>query len=330
MYELRKDILLGRWVAVAKESKTLEEYEIQHENNGETSCVLCAGREAETRAEITAIKEENKWRARVIPNFSPILQVEGELGRKGFGMYDKMNNIGANEIVIESPEHDKRPEDIGLGQMLKVITLYRERLADLERDARLRYALIYKNSGKSAGAEYTHSHSEIIATPVIPNRIKGELDSAKQYHAYKERCIFCDIIREELRVGDRVVFETRDFIAFTLFAPRFPFEFWILPKRHNCAFQEINSSEMEDLSLMLSTMLKKMRKILKDPPYNYFIHTAPNRVPRRDHWHTLGEDFHWHLEVMPRLFRRSGFEWGSGFYIIATSPEDAAKYYREA
>lgn len=330
MYELRKDILLGRWVAVAKESKAPEEYEAQHENNGGPSCVLCAGREAETRAEITSLREDNKWRARVIPNFNPILQVEGELGRKGIGMYDKMNNIGANEIVIECPEHDKRPEDIGLGQMLKVITLYRERVADLERDTRLRYALIYKNSGKAAGAEFTHSHSEIIATPVIPNRIKGELDSAKQYYGYKERCIFCDIIREELRVGDRVIFETRDFIAFTLFAPRFPFEFWILPKRHSCAFQEINPSEMEDLSLMLTTMLKKMRKILKEPPYNYFIHTAPNRVPRRDHWHTLGEDYHWHLEVLPRLFRRSGFEWGSGFYIITTSPEDAAKYYREA
>lgn len=330
MYELRKDILLGRWVAVAKKSKAPEEYGLQHEIDGGHSCVLCVGREAETSHEITSIREGNKWRARVIPKFDPILQVEGELGRKGIGMYDKMNNIGANEVVIECPEHNKRPEDIGLGQMLKVITLYKERAADLERDGRLRYALIYKNSGKAAGAEFTHSHSEIIATPVIPNRVKGELDNAKQYYGYKERCIFCDIISEELRVGERIVFETRDFIAFTLFAPRFPFEFWILPKRHNCAFQEIHQSEMEDLSLMLSTMLKKMRKVLKEPAYNYFIHTAPNRVPRRDHWHTLGEDFHWHMEVIPRLFRRSGFEWGSGFYIITTSPEDAAKYYREA
>ncbi|HAM53134.1 MAG TPA: hypothetical protein DCP92_21460 [Nitrospiraceae bacterium] len=137
-------------------------------------------------------------------------------------------------------------------------------------------------------------------------------------------------MREELRVGDRVISETKDFLAFSLFAAKFPFEFWILPKKHLCSFQEISAAEMEDLSLMLATMLKKMRSILKDPPYNYVIHTVPNRIPRHDQWHTIGEDFHWHMEVMPRLLRTSGFEWGSGFYILTTSPEDAAKYLREA
>lgn len=330
MYELRKDPLLGRWVAIAKESRSPDEYDIPGGNDKETSCVLCPGREAETPPEITAVREGGKWLARVIPNFNPVFQIEGELGRKGVGMYDKMNNVGANELIIESPEHDKQPEDIGVEHMLKVIKLYRERVADLEKDPRLRYILIYKNSGKAAGATYTHPHSELVATPVIPKRIKEELDGAKQYYNYKERCIFCDIVREELRFGERVIFETGDFISFSLFAPKFPFEFWILPKRHGCAFQDISTTEMEDLSLMFYTMLKKLRKLLKEPPYNFFIHTAPNRVPRRNHWHTLGDDFHWHIEVIPRLLRRSGFEWGSGFYILPTSPEDATKYLREA
>ena len=330
MHELRKDPLLGRWVAVMSESKHPSHYDIFHENSGETSCVLCLGREKETPPEITAISEGGKWLVRVIPNLSPVFQVEGELGRKGLGMYDRMNSIGANEIVIESPEHSRQPEEMGTEQMLRIIKVYRNRVADLEKDARLRYILIFKDSGKGAGAVYTHPHSEVVATPVIPKGIKEELDGAKEYYAYKERCVFCDMMREELRLGERVIFETSDFIAFSPFAPRFPFEFWILPKRHTCAFQEIRDNEMENLGLVLTIMIKKMKKTLNNPPYNYVVHTVPNRVPRRDHWHTLGEDFHWHIEVIPRLLRRSGFEWGSGFYILNTSPEDTARYLREA
>ncbi|MDI6744272.1 MAG: HIT domain-containing protein [Thermodesulfovibrionales bacterium] len=333
MHELRKDPLMNRWIAVMSDSMPPGEYHLQEEEAKESECILCSGREKETPPEITAIRgngsnpNEPGWLARVIPSFKPILHVEGDLGRRGVGMYDRMNSIGANEIIIETPEHNKSTE---FERMIRVVSLYKERIADLEKDLRLRYILIYKNSGREAGAVYSHPHSQLIATPIIPRRIKEELDGAKQYYSYKERCIFCDIIREELRYGQRVIFETKKFIAFCPYAQRSSFEFRIIPKRHSCAFQEINSEEIEDLALMLSAMLKKLGAILKNPPYNYVIHTAPNMIPRRDHWHTLGEDFHWHIEVMPRLTRVSGFEWGSGFYVITTSPEDAAKYLREA
>ncbi|MBI1811531.1 MAG: DUF4921 family protein [Nitrospirae bacterium] len=336
MHELRKDPLMNRWVAVMSDSMAPGEYNLQEEKAKESECILCSGREKETTPEITAIRgngslpNEPGWLARVIPSFKPILHVEGDLGRRGVGMYDRMNSIGANEIIIETPEHNKADGDIGFEQMIRVVSLYKERIADLEKDLRLRYVLIYKNSGREAGAVYSHPHSQIIAMPIIPRRIKEELDGAKQYYSYKDRCIFCDIIREELRYGQRVIFETKKFIAFCHYAQRFSFEFCIMPKRHSCAFQEINSEEMEDLGLMLSAMMKKLGTILKNPPYNYVMHTAPNMIPRRNHWHTLGEDFHWHIEVMPRLTRVSGFEWGSGFYVITTSPEDAAKYLREA
>jgi UDPglucose--hexose-1-phosphate uridylyltransferase len=330
MHELRKDPLLSRWVAVMSDSKSPEDYAIHPENSEETSCVLCPGREKETPPEIAATREGNKWWTRVIPNFKPVLHVEGELGRKGMGMYDKMNSIGANEIIIESPEHNKSPDEMGTEQMVRVIRIYSDRVTDLEKDERLRYIHIFKNSGKGAGAAYAHPHSEIMATPIIPKLVKEELDGAKQYYAYKERCIFCDIMREELRVGERLIFETRDFLAFSPFAPKFPFEFWILPKKHGCAFQNIGESEKEDLGTMLLTVLRKMRRVLKDSPYNYVIHTAPNRIPRRNHWHTLGDDFHWHIEIIPRLLRTSGVEWGSDFYVLTTSPEDAAQYLREA
>ncbi len=330
MHELRKDPLLGRWVAVLSDSLPPSEYQVSVENSPESECILCPGREGETPPEIAAIREGDKWYVRVIPHLRPVFQIEGDLGRRGLGMYDKMNNIGANEIVIESPEHNLPPEDMGNGQVYRILSIYWNRLAELEKDARLRYVFIYKNYGKAAGAIFSHPHSQVIATPIIPKRIKEELDGAKQYFAYKERCIFCDIMREELRLAERVIYETRDFIAFSPYAPKFPFEFWILPKRHSCAYQEIFDSELEDLSIMMVTMLRKLKKILNNPPYNFVIHTAPNRIPRKDHWHTLGEDFHWHIEVMPRLIRMSGFEWGSGFYVLQTSPEEGAKYLREA
>ncbi len=336
MHELRKDPLMNRWVAVMSDSMAPGEYHLTEDGTKESECILCPGREKETPPEITAIRgngslpNEPGWLARVIPSFKPILNVEGDLGRRGVGMYDRMNSIGANEIIIETPEHNKASVDIGFEQMIRVVSLYKERINDLEKDSRLRYILIYKNSGRAAGALYSHPHSQIIAMPIIPRRIKEELDGAKQYYSYKERCIFCDIIREELRYGQRVIFETKKFIAFCPYAQISSFEFRIIPKRHSCAFQEINSEEIEDLALMLSAMMKKLGTILKNPPYNYIIHTAPNMIPRRNHWHTLGEDFHWHIEVMPRLTRVSGFEWGSGFYVVTTSPEDAAKYLREA
>ncbi len=335
IHELRKDPLLGRWIAVMNEPKSPSGYlSFPHEEGGK-SCVLCAGREGETPGEIMVVTRINpaepskRWWTRVIPNFSPLFQVEGDLGRRGEGMYDKMNSIGANEIIIESPEHLVRPEDMGVDQMVRVIMTYRDRVADLEKDPRLRYTLIYKNSGTEAGAVYSHPVSYLVSTPIIPKRVKEELDGAKQYYNYKERCIFCDIVQEELRLGSRVILETRNFVAFCPYASKFPFESWIVPKRHNCAFQDIRAEEMQDMALILSSVLRKLRAVFDGLAFNYFIHSAPNRIPRKNHWHTLGEDFHWHLEIMPRLLRTSGFEWGSGFYILPTSPEHASQYLRE-
>jgi len=333
IHELRKDPLLGRWVAVLNQPRPPQQYAYAAETGTEESCIFCTGREQDTLGEIHSIPRSSepskRWWTRVVPHASPVFRIEGELGRRGEGMYDKMNGVGASEVIVEAPDHAVRPEDMGLEQMMRVIRTYRDRAADLERDARLRYTLIYKNSGAGAGAVCSHAISYIASTPVIPKRVKEELDGAKQYFAYKERCIFCDIVREELRVGSRVVLETRHFVAFCPYASKFPFESWIVPKRHHCAFQEISGEETEDMAFVLTTMLQKLRSCFNGPPFNYFIHSAPNRIPRKDHWHTLGEDFHWHLEIMPRLLQTSGFEWGSGFYILPTSPEAAANHLKE-
>ncbi len=329
--------MLGRWIAVLHNSLPPSAYsgENSPEPKMEESCILCPGKESETPGEIMRIPDTSssshreKWWTRVVPHFQPVFKVEGDLGRRGEGMYDKMNSIGANELIIESPYHNIQPEDLGLEQMTRVIRTYRDRMADLEKDSRLRYTLIYKNHGRAAGEYGRHPVSHLASTPIIPKRVKEELDGAKQYFNYKERCIFCDVLREELRVGSRVINETRHFTAFCPYASKFPFETWILPKRHNCLFQECRHDELEDLALILSYALKKLRTLFPGLSYNYFIHSAPNRIPLKDHLHTLGEDYHWHMEIMPRFLRTTGFEWGSGFYILPTSPEDAAKYLRE-
>ncbi len=329
MNELRKDILLGRWVVILSNSCKPEDYSIpQDYKEPDEGCILCPENSTGMK-EIFSLKEGSQWMVRVIPNPDQVLQVEGDLKRRGVGIYDAMNSIGANEIIIESPRHNMPPEEIGDEQMKRIVSVYRSRLEDLEKDARLRYILIYKNHGFMAGARYSHPHSLLMATPIIPKRLKEELDGAKDYYSYKERCIFCDIMHEELTKGERVIMETQHFVLFCPFAPRFPFEVWLMPKRHNCAMHESTHEELNELGILLGGLIKKMKRLFGDLPYNYVIHTAPNRIPRRDHWHTLGDDFHWHIEFMPRLLRTGGFEWGSGFYVIQTSPEDSAKYLRE-
>jgi len=337
VHELRKDILLGRWVEVMSESKEPSEYRLPiAEAANEKNCALCAGREAETPHEIISIRRQgtqpNKsgWWVRAIPSFAPLFKVEGNLERRGVGLYDRMNSIGANEILIESPEHAVKPEDMGIEQMVRVIRLYRDRIMDLNKDLRLRYILISRSSIIDTLMTISHPVSSLVATPVIPKKIKDELENAKQYYDYKERCIFCDILREELKVGDRIILETRNFLCFCPYASSFPFESWIIPKKHSCDFQEISQEEIEDMGFVLMSVLKKFRAVFQgEVPLSYFLHTAPNRVPRRNHWYTLGDDYHWHLEIVPRLVKRSGFELGSGLFILTTSPEKAANFLRE-
>ncbi len=339
MSRLRKDPIVGRWIIVNTERpKKPEEYATIQEPPDDIlsdECPFCGGNEAKTPHEIASFRPENAppdaagWWVRVIPSKYPVLHIEGNLEREGSGIYDWMNGIGAHEIIIESPRHGLRMEELPESQVEKVLWAYRDRILDLERDSRLRYVLVFKNQGWSAGAVLNHPHSQLVATPVIPKFVKEKLDGAKSYYDYKERCIFCDIIRQELQSAERVVEETRHFLVCVPFAPRFPFEIWLYPKKHLCSYVDTTKEELMDLARTLRRTLQRIGHVLNNPPYNFMLYTAPNRVPRRGHWHTLNDDFHWHLEIMPRLVRTDGFEWGAGFYINPTPPEDAARYLRD-
>jgi UDPglucose--hexose-1-phosphate uridylyltransferase len=329
--ELRKDPITGRWVIIATEraKRPTDFVRDRVEIRGSGFCPFCYGNESKTPPEIIAYRTDGStrnspgWTLRVVPNKFPALGIEGSLSRQGEGLYDKMSGIGAHEVIIETPDHQKTLAMISPRQIEDVLWAYRDRIIDLKKDRRFKYIMIFKNHGEAAGASLEHTHSQLIALPVVPKRVREETDGAREYFNFKERCIFCDIIRQETESGIRVIADTPAFIAVAPFAPRFPFEIWIIPRVHQSAFEDSQKQEFEQLAVMLKDMLMRLDKVLDYPAYNYIIHTSP--IPE-----SPNEHYHWHLEIMPKLTKIAGFEWGTGFHINPTPPEESAKFLREA
>ena len=331
MPELRKDPITGRWVIIATErAKRPSDFvrdKVQIRGSG--FCPFCYGNESKTPPEIIAYRSDGSlrnspgWSLRVVANKFPALGIEGSLNRQGEGLYDRMSGIGAHEVIIETPDHQKTLAMLSPRQIEDVLWAYRDRILDLKKDRRFKYIMIFKNHGEAAGASLEHTHSQLIALPVVPKRVREETDGAHDYFNFKERCIFCDIIRQESESGIRVIADTPAFIAVAPFAPRFPFEVWIMPRVHQSAFEDSQRQEFEQLALILKDMLMRLDKVLDFPAYNYIIHTSP--IPE-----SPNEHYHWHLEIMPKLTKIAGFEWGTGFHINPTPPEESAKFLREA
>lgn len=330
MSELRRDPITGRWVIIAVErGKRPTDFispSVQRKKSG--FCPFCPGNEYTTPPEILAFRPPDTkpntpgWRLRVMPNKFPALQTEGELNKIGEGIFDKMNGIGAHEVIVETPEHFQSLSTMTVKAFEDVLWAYYFRLSDLKRDKRFKYVMIFKNEGEVAGASLEHTHSQLIALPIVPKLVKEEIDSARHYFEFKERCIFCDLISQELDDGRRVVYQNKGYIALSPYASRSPFETWILPKKHEPDFYPPRDS-FSDLADILQMILKKLDRILDVPPYNFVIHTSI----LYDEGH---EFYHWHLEILPKLTHIAGFEWGSGFYINPTPPEEAARFMREA
>ncbi|HEY6971109.1 MAG TPA: galactose-1-phosphate uridylyltransferase [Candidatus Angelobacter sp.] len=331
MPELRKDPVTGRWVIISTDrSKRPSDFSrepvvIKPAN----FCPFCPGNEGRTPPEIMAYRpgENGKrdvpgWNLRVVPNKFPALGIEGDLDRQADGMFDKMNGIGAHEVVIETPHHMETLATMPVKRVEDVFWAFRDRILDLKQDRRFKYIMVFKNFGEAAGASLEHPHSQLIALPILPKQVVEELEGSKRYFANKERCIFCDIIRQETEMHVRVAAENTDFVTICPYAPRFPFETWILPKRHESAFENSPSHIYENLARMLRGMLIKAFHVLDNPAYNLVLHTSPIQENTNDY-------YHWHLEIIPKLTKTAGFEWGTGFYINPTPPEEAAKFLRE-
>jgi UDPglucose--hexose-1-phosphate uridylyltransferase len=307
--ELRKDPIVGRWVIISTDrAKRPTDFLRDKVQNKGGFCPFCYGNESKTPPEVLAYRPGQNgglpaqrdtpgWSVRVVPNKFPALGIEGNLNRQADGMFDKMNGLGAHEVIIETPDHNANLAQLPEKRIEDVMWAFRDRIIDLKKDKRFKYILIFKNHGEIAGASLEHSHSQLIALPILPKQVVEELEGAKQYYIYKERCVFCDIIRQEIDNGIRVVAEN--------------------------GFENSSSKMYENLAKAIKTLLTKADLVLDNPAYNLVLHTSPLQDAQNDH-------YHWHMEFMPKLTKTAGFEWGTGFYINPTPPEEAARFLREA
>jgi len=338
MSELRRDPVIGRWVIIAPErAHRPDQIAMPRRTRRPGPCVFCNGQENRDPNEIYALRASGTapntpgWQVRVLPNKYPVLRIEGKLEREGVGMFDMITGVGAHEVIVETPDHNLDLVDLPEPHISNVIRTYRERMRDLGGDDRFKYVLIFKNQGYQAGATLEHAHSQLIATPVTPKRIKEELEGTRRYYDFKRRCVFCDIIKQETRLTpERLVLENDGFVVISPFAAHVPYETWVIPKQHNCDFVAITDAQCDQVANALKRTLLRLRVALDDPPFNFVIHTAPFRRPRPGYWGTIEHDYHWHMEIIPRLIRSAGFEEGSGFYINPVPPEEAAAVLREA
>jgi UDPglucose--hexose-1-phosphate uridylyltransferase len=319
--EIRRDPITQSWVVLG-----------QPENLDETAgpCPFDAAH-IEKRPAILSIPNEGAWQVRVIPHPDPLYRVEGEAGRLAEGMYDKMGALGAHEVVIETPHHDKRMSQFTDEEIERVLSAWATRISDLKKDARFKYVTVFKNQGSLAGDEYSHAHSQVTATIFVPRRIKYELSSASEWFRERERCIFCDVVRQDEKNGKRIVDVQGDYYALCPYASRVPFEMWLLHRKHNHLFEQPRpGSNRRQLAALLGRVLRRLEKVA--PAFHMVVHTAPNTRSKKGelagYWKTLADDFHWHIEILPILEKRSKSYSIKEVYFNAMLPETAAAALR--
>jgi UDPglucose--hexose-1-phosphate uridylyltransferase len=229
--------------------------------------------------------------------------------------------FGAHEVIIESPEHALGFVDLPLDQITTILTVFRDRLAFWAADGRFKHAIVFKNSGYDAGASLEHVHSQLVALPYVPPSVQAELEGVASYREQHGRCVFCDLIDREKQAAERVVLQSAGYLAVAAYAPRQPYETWIMPTRHAARFEQLSGEELADQASALREILRRLNVVSPGAPYNVLLHAGP---------FDGADAFHWHWEVVPRLTHEAGLEWGGGVYITPLSPERAAKLLREA
>ncbi|HEX8551668.1 MAG TPA: galactose-1-phosphate uridylyltransferase [Abditibacteriaceae bacterium] len=338
MSELRKDPIIDRWVIISAErGRRPNDFYIEPDPPAGPNSPFAPGNENVTPPEVFQIGRDAKaaadspgWRVRVVPNKFPALSPDGTVEHQGLGMFDLMSGVGAHEVIIENPGENWDPADASPTELQDVLHAYSSRVRTLQSDERFRYVLVFRNNGTRAGASIAHPHSQVMALPIVPQQVLQKLEAARDYYDRKRRCLFDDIVRQELAMGDRVVEATDEFVVLSPFAARFPFELQILPRRHSHDFSSLGESDLAALSHVLGRSLRRLKNALGAPAYNLILHTAPAPDPRSGEKHsTIAQDFLWHIEILPRLTGVAGFEWGTGFYINPVSPEQATQFLRD-
>jgi UDPglucose--hexose-1-phosphate uridylyltransferase len=339
MSELRKDLVSGRWVIIATErSKRPDDFRPQGQAapvpEAVGFCPFCAGNEGKTPPEVFALRaagtapDSPGWTVRVVPNKFPALTPGPPPPRATEGLYQRMEGRGVHEVVIENPDHALELGDLPVPHVRAVLGVFQQRIRAIERDLHYQYVQIFKNKGKEAGASLSHPHSQIVATPIIPKRVKEEIYGADRLFRTFKECGFCRILRDEEAAGTRLVARNSHFTAFAPYASRFPFEMAVFPQRHSAFFTDVREDELTSLAGILKQVLTRLKETVGDPPFNMVLHQAPNPSLSLKGWPDIHLKSHWHLEIIPILTKVAGFEWGTGFYINPVPPETGARFLR--
>jgi UDPglucose--hexose-1-phosphate uridylyltransferase len=322
MAELRRDPVSGEWIVT--EYKTTK-------GDSVGACPFCPGNEQLTPKAIREYKDtDGSWLMRCFPATNPVFVIEVNENKRAEGLYDKMGNVGAHEIIVENRSHTKTLSSFTEKELALLLEAYMERISDLKKDKRFKYVQVFKNHGELAGSYVFHPHSHLLATPIMPHKIEQELMNSKRHYVQKGRCLFCDILNQEMRQNKRVVSINSDFVALCPFASRFPYEVWLVPRSHSESFEEIKEEGVKRslAAIMLDTM-KRIEKLTN--AYTMIVHTSPNRDKGAffDAEAPLAEYFHWHIEIFPRDFKSSKYKQEDEFYVISITPEEAAKALKE-
>jgi len=332
--EFRRDPLHNTWVVFAPERQRRPQDFAAATLQTATLDPFAEGNERLTPPEVYAVRKEKSkpnepgWRVRVVPNRYPAMRIEGKLEATPEGLYDRVTGIGAHEVIIETPRGDLALEELPVSAIGEILSSYRERILDLDKDLRFQYIYIFKNVGPSAGASLAHAHSQLVALPLIPPLVEGKLVRAREHYLLKQRSLFSDILHTEHANGSRLVTENDSFVLFCPFASRFPFELAIFPKRHHPDFVSCTHSEIHDLAEIMRFALERLNAVLEKPGYNLLLHTAPLARQATERFASAKHDYCWHIEIVPRFNSLAGFEIGLGAYINTVYPEEAARFLR--
>ncbi len=344
--ELRRDLVSGEWVVIATNrefrphlikrskikppSKSVCPFE-DPQKSGHGKPLLALDRNGD-EIKLSAssslpvrqagkLKAKTDWFLQVVPNKFPIVD-KGDCSREHReGPFVWKDGVGFHEVVIYR-DHIKHPAFFSYEELETMILGYEKRYLALSRGDCAKYVLIYHNHGPEAGASVFHPHSQIVALPVIPPDVSRSIEGSGEYFKKHGRCVHCDMIAWEKKAKTRVVFENQEMIAFCPFASKVSFEVRIFPKKHENTFENIDAEQRKDLAEAFKNILQKVAKGLRDPSYNFFIHTAPTEAKQFKH-------YHWHIEILPRTSIWAGVELGTGVEVSSVAPEAAAEYLRK-
>ena len=323
MPQLRQSIITGDWVVIAPErAKRPDEYHrpadsIKREAAG-PECVFCPESEAYQKLRLKDFESERIY---IVPNkFPAFLEDKGGLSQRSYeqeNFYRAKGSIGGHDVIIIK-DHTKGLLELDVATLEEMFSMIAKRYQYFA-GKNVEYPMAIYNHGPEAGASIVHPHAQLFASPIVPNIVGRELETTKKYYELNGACAFCDLVTHELKNKIRLIGENQDYLVFTFYAARFPFESWVVPKVHQSRFENEPPAKMHSLAQILGDVFPKYNKILRDPPLNFFLHSIPNSIESADY-------YHWHLEIAPRVAMYGGYELGSGVVIDVMNPEDAAIY----